>query len=340
MTHYDTLGVPSSANADQLRAAYIRLAKTYHPDHAPPHLRVEHESRFHAVADAFRVLSDKRSRETYDRSLSLQITPAQLTASPSSSSARYRLASVSPTRSLASSGSSRKRASVDAVASYQTPSAAAPGASDARRALIEQLPRGSLDLARLSSSGVLESQDPLLQTVKYGTRWTLPGRYPSIPPVGSARSQSPLAIQAQAGGVPSVVPGTHVSPLIQSRAAPLEQPRGFARSSARIPQQVSATFNQGESCPDGRLWTHQGRLDVERDTSGAVRWSSTEVHSTYEVASQTELPSGAYAGRGARGRNWQTVPGQVMPSAQAAQRVATPRAMSPGSTREVTKYRQ
>ena len=66
-THYDLLGVASTAPAAEVRAAYRRLAVRYHPD---KHLGNPHfEELFKQVAEAYRVLQNPARRATYDNAL-------------------------------------------------------------------------------------------------------------------------------------------------------------------------------------------------------------------------------------------------------------------------------
>lgn len=61
---YDTLGVKRDASADEIRAAYRKLARKHHPDINPGD---EHaEDRFKQVAAAYEVLSDAKRRAAYD----------------------------------------------------------------------------------------------------------------------------------------------------------------------------------------------------------------------------------------------------------------------------------
>jgi curved DNA-binding protein len=64
--YYTTLGVERSATADDIRGAYRKLAKEWHPDRHPPHKRAEVEARFKAIAEAHEVLSDPEKRKRYD----------------------------------------------------------------------------------------------------------------------------------------------------------------------------------------------------------------------------------------------------------------------------------
>jgi curved DNA-binding protein len=62
--YYETLGVPREASAEDIRSAYRKLARTYHPDvNSDPGA----EDRFKEVAEAYEVLRDPEKRERYDR---------------------------------------------------------------------------------------------------------------------------------------------------------------------------------------------------------------------------------------------------------------------------------
>lgn len=62
---YSVLGVAKDATEDQIRAAYRKLAKQYHPDLNPGDKAAE--ERFKAVASAHDLLSDAERRARYDR---------------------------------------------------------------------------------------------------------------------------------------------------------------------------------------------------------------------------------------------------------------------------------
>ena len=58
---YKVLGVPKSANENEIRRAYRKLAKEHHPDANPGH-----DERFKEVSAAYDVLSDPDKRAAYD----------------------------------------------------------------------------------------------------------------------------------------------------------------------------------------------------------------------------------------------------------------------------------
>jgi molecular chaperone DnaJ len=63
--YYEILGVEKSADADDIKRSYRRLAMKYHPDRNPGD--TEAETRFKEAAEAYEVLSDQQKRQVYDQ---------------------------------------------------------------------------------------------------------------------------------------------------------------------------------------------------------------------------------------------------------------------------------
>lgn len=62
--YYDVLGVAKSAPADDIKSAYRKLARKYHPDVNPGDKSAE--EKFKEVNEAYEVLSDPEKRKRYD----------------------------------------------------------------------------------------------------------------------------------------------------------------------------------------------------------------------------------------------------------------------------------
>ncbi|MDF7673587.1 DnaJ C-terminal domain-containing protein [Acetobacteraceae bacterium ESL0709] len=62
---YATLGVAKTADDKEIRSAYRRLAKQYHPDHNPNDSKAE--EKFKAISKAYEILGDKEKRARFDR---------------------------------------------------------------------------------------------------------------------------------------------------------------------------------------------------------------------------------------------------------------------------------
>ena len=64
--YYEVLGVGKNATDEELKKAFRKLAKQYHPD-ANPDNKEEAERKFKEVNEAYEILSDKQKRQMYDQ---------------------------------------------------------------------------------------------------------------------------------------------------------------------------------------------------------------------------------------------------------------------------------
>ena len=64
--YYKILGVSRDATKDEIKRAYRKLAKKYHPD-LNPNNKKEAEEKFKEISEAYEVLMDDKKREIYDR---------------------------------------------------------------------------------------------------------------------------------------------------------------------------------------------------------------------------------------------------------------------------------
>src|SRR3972149_4041369 len=62
--YYETLGVARNASDDEIKAAFRRLARQYHPDVSK---EADAEEKFKEINEAYGVLSDADKRARYDR---------------------------------------------------------------------------------------------------------------------------------------------------------------------------------------------------------------------------------------------------------------------------------
>src|SRR5271154_1850428 len=63
--YYEILGVKKSASAEEIRKAFRKLARKYHPDVNPGDKTAE--EKFKALSEANEVLSDPKKRKIYDQ---------------------------------------------------------------------------------------------------------------------------------------------------------------------------------------------------------------------------------------------------------------------------------
>jgi molecular chaperone DnaJ len=65
MSYYEILEISKNANGDEIKKAYRKMAKLYHPDRNPDDPSAEH--KFKLCNEAYQVLSDDQQRAIYDR---------------------------------------------------------------------------------------------------------------------------------------------------------------------------------------------------------------------------------------------------------------------------------
>src|SRR5437016_14585850 len=63
--YYDVLGVKKTASVDEIRKAFRKLARKYHPDVNPGDKSAE--EKFKTISEANEVLSDPKKRKIYDQ---------------------------------------------------------------------------------------------------------------------------------------------------------------------------------------------------------------------------------------------------------------------------------
>ena len=84
--YYEILGVNQKASAEEIREAYKKLAKAFHPD--------KHQGdtfftdKFKSLQEAYNILSDTNKRRDYDNQLVSQMNKSAAQSAPSSSSER------------------------------------------------------------------------------------------------------------------------------------------------------------------------------------------------------------------------------------------------------------
>jgi molecular chaperone DnaJ len=67
--YYKVIGVSKTANADEIKKSYRKLARKYHPDANKGDAKAE--ERFKEISEAYNVLSDPKQRKEYDEARSL-----------------------------------------------------------------------------------------------------------------------------------------------------------------------------------------------------------------------------------------------------------------------------
>jgi tetratricopeptide (TPR) repeat protein len=79
MNPYEILEISSGSSAEDIKAAYHRLAKKWHPDRFTGAEKEEAEKRFRQLAEAFNILKDSGKREDLSRHLATSPAPTPVT---------------------------------------------------------------------------------------------------------------------------------------------------------------------------------------------------------------------------------------------------------------------
>jgi curved DNA-binding protein CbpA len=90
--YYAILGIPQSSTPDQIKNAFLTLAKIFHPDRLPqslPHLTEKISAVFESIREAYETLHDQNRRGQYNAALAqgkdaFPSAPTQPRAGPSS----------------------------------------------------------------------------------------------------------------------------------------------------------------------------------------------------------------------------------------------------------------
>src|SRR5215472_2364263 len=78
--YFTVLAIPRSASADEVKAAFVELAKTFHPDRLPAslqHLSAKAKAIFHSVREAYETLQSDAKRASYEASIRSEKAPEQ-----------------------------------------------------------------------------------------------------------------------------------------------------------------------------------------------------------------------------------------------------------------------
>lgn len=96
--HYDILGVAPEASMAEIKRAYLRAARSAHPDlnNATEQARTQAEARMRSINQSWAVLSDPDERAYYDRQRLQRLADTPPTAGPRHHRARHSGAGFRP----------------------------------------------------------------------------------------------------------------------------------------------------------------------------------------------------------------------------------------------------
>ncbi|KAF3323693.1 chaperone protein dnaJ 20 [Carex littledalei] len=80
LSFYELLGITTRDGSGEVKKAYKRMARKYHPDVSPPDCTEEHTKLFIEVQEAYETLSDPYRRAEYDKQLARGFTRLAFTA--------------------------------------------------------------------------------------------------------------------------------------------------------------------------------------------------------------------------------------------------------------------
>lgn len=111
--YYEILGVPRTASDLEIKSAYHRLARRFHPDKAEsPEKAASLEVEFSRISTAYNTLKDKEKRTTYDKVLQGQAESGDGKPSGGSSGSLQRVQSADGKTSFGNVATDKNRATV------------------------------------------------------------------------------------------------------------------------------------------------------------------------------------------------------------------------------------
>ncbi|GAA5987714.1 hypothetical protein JCM11641_002568 [Rhodosporidiobolus odoratus] len=280
-THYTTLGITTDATSEEVRTAYLKLAKNVHPDKVLPEEKEEATRLFATLATAYSVLSDSQRRKAYDLTL------------PSSALVPFSAPALAPVRSPSPSAfhapfPPRRPPSPthSPFPSYRVPPggyprtpAAGPRAFDHRfedPPLFPSSPAGDWNPFSAPSSSPYSQASP--SAPRNGVDLIPPLH--SLDPFAIFERVMALQHYHRPQPFPPLCPDhshshrhshPHPYPHIPSYPHPLYHP-GRPRTPSR---RASASFNEGEKHRNGDWSQTSGQTTFEEAADGTFRYSST-----------------------------------------------------------------